>query len=156
MGMTYDSPLLTTAAQVAHLTGRQQLGNLESADFELEAYLLEAHRWVYERLANRWGRELATITNENYLRRAVAYKVVDDLVKAGILELADGLDVDHYLLEAKDMVDSFHPTYPSGQENRVASEDLPCAGNFENGMHFVGSDAPTRTYRATKPRRIGS
>lgn len=155
MGMTYDSALITTAAEVAHLTGRQGLGNLENAGFTLATHLLEAHRWVYERVYGRWGKDLSTITNQTHLRRAVAHKAVHDLAAAGLIKLADGLAPDHYLTEAKDQADNFRPEWAAAEAGRVASEDLPRMANFEDGLWHQGSSGPAVPYRRT-PRRSGS
>lgn len=153
--MSYDSALVSTAADVAALTGRQGIGNLTGAGFVLADFLLESTRWVYKRLEDQ-GKDPSQLTNESRLRRAVALHAVALLVAGGHLETPEegASGAETYLDFAEREVDSFRPTYASGQESRQAAEDLPAVANFEDGMEHMGRDAPRINYRRTWPRRM--
>lgn len=150
MALSYDVALLTTAAEVANLVGRQSLSNLENAGFTLATFLLEAQRWVYERLINA-GKDPTTLTNQNYLRRPIALYVVAQLVAAGHVEITEGAGAEFYLQQAEKLVDEFRPIYPTGAESRNAAEDLPGVANFDEASAFPSIDGTTFP-RTTWPR----
>lgn len=137
MGLEYGTSLIT-GAQIAALTSQQTLGNLESAEVDLDDLALAAHQAVFSHLAKRLGRDqLALITNETELRRAVAMEAVSQLALMGYLDL-DSDRLDRLQAKARELLDAFSPVYSSGDTPRVASEGVPVVAHMSPGLVFSG------------------
>lgn len=154
MGMAYDGPaLLTTAAQVANLTGRQGLDRL-AGDLTVATFLLNAHRWVFRQLERR-GITPGNLTNQTRLEHAVALQAVAMLIGGNYLEQGDGADAAFYLAQAESEVEGYVPTYAETTAGgRFAGEGLPMLGSFEQGINYQLESGPgSLTYRRPNPRR---
>lgn len=152
MGLDYDTPLLTTAAQVSNLTGRQNIDALASGDLTVATLLLSASQWVYRRV-QELGKDPTLITNGDQLKAAVAYYVVAQLVAGRHLD-AEGADAQFYMDQAVAEVNGFRPVYAdTAAQGRTLSEDLPMVGNFEEGTNFQLASRREFTYPRQVPRR---
>lgn len=141
MGLSYDTALISTAADVARLTGVHALGNaFTSGDATLEQFLLEAHRWVFERVRGA-GTDPAKLANGARLARAEAFYALSLIAEAGYLQSSEPSSVlaDRYHARAKEEVDSFRPELESGDEPRRISEGVPVVGHMDgDGLVFGG------------------
>lgn len=143
MGMSYDTALISTAADVARLTGVQRVQEaFVDGDTTVDLFLLEASRWVFERLRGA-GVDPTKLTNEARLERAVAFYALGMLAEAGHLSPGEGTTpaelADRYHERAKEAVDHFRPILTSGDEPRRASEAIPAVGHMDGrGLVFGG------------------
>lgn len=147
MALSRDSALLTTAGQVVDLTGVQDLANLEAdSEFSVADTLLEAHRWVYDRLKRRYGStDLASLSNQTELHRAVAARFLE--VLAASRHWGDESARDYWALQAREEVDGFAGEFSAGiDEPRRSDEGLPAVANFDSGSAYpAGSRRARRT-----------
>ena len=152
--MAYDTALLTTAAEVAALTGRANIDNLASSGFVLADFLLEAHRWVYRKLEFQ-GIDPTSVTNQARLHTAIAMRAVALLVGGNYLDSTEGATAEFYQAAAEREVSEYVPTYSTTTDKgRSAGEDSPALGNFEDGTWHLG-DSPGRfDFRTKFPRRL--
>lgn len=152
--MDYDTALVTTAAEVANLTGRQGASNLENAGFTLATFLLNAHRWVYRRLEER-GIDPTALSNQARLGSAEAMYAISLLVAGGHLDAIEGADATFYMEAARREVDEFVPAYSeTTARGRTAGEALPMVGTFEEGIWHQGTGPGQVRYPRVTPRRL--
>lgn len=141
MGLTRDTPLLTTVAQVVDLTAVTTLANVEaSGEFSAADTLLEAHRWVYDRLKRRYpAGSLAGITNTVELQRAVAFRFLEALAAAGHVAGGEDGTTGYWGTQAREEVDSFQPEFSPEQDvPRVSGEGVPSVTNVSRRALFGG------------------
>lgn len=146
MGLARDSALLTTAAQVAALTGVQNLENVEAAaQVTVANGLLAAHRWVFDRLRRRFtAAQLATISNTEALELAVACRFLEFCAGAGVLvgdasaRAVESGPREYWGKQARDEVDSFAPEFASYDAPRRSSEGIPAVGHVDASPMFFG------------------
>lgn len=137
--MSYDSALLT-GAQLVEQTGVQDLANLEAdAELDLDTLTLNAQRWVYRQLYKR-GIDPTAVTNESWLKDAIAWATLARLADGGYLGERDALAD---LERAKAELDDFTPTYSATVEaGRSAGEGMPAVGHVSEEIVFgLGSEA---------------
>lgn len=137
MAISRDSALLTTAGQVVDLTGAQDLANLEAdSEFSVADTLLEAHRWVYDRLKRRFGSvDLPSLSNQTELHRAIAARFLEVVAASGHWGDADARD--YWAGQAREEVDGFAAEFAAGiDEHRRADEGIPVVGNFDGGSAY--------------------
>lgn len=140
MGLAYGTSLIS-GAEIAALTSQQTLGNLASSEVTLDELALAAHQAVWSSLAKRLGRDqLALITNETELRRAVAFEAVSQLALMGYLDL-DSDRLERVQAKARELLDNFTPVYSVGDSPRVASEGVPVVAHLSPGLVFSGDAA---------------
>lgn len=156
MALDRDSALLTTKAEVVAQTSVQDLGNLESdAEFSVADVLLEAHRWVYDRLKRRFGAAaLATLTNQVELKRAVAFRFLELVSAGGYLgdagaRAAEAGGRSYWGEQAREEVDEFQPEFSdSTDEPRRSDEGVPRVANLSRyprlGSRSYFDDLPTQ------------
>ena len=141
MGITRDSPLLTTAAQVVDLTGVQDLLNLEAdAEFSVADTLLSAHREVYDRMKRRFeSTVLANLSNQVELHRAVAY-VFLEMLAAGRY-VGDDSARDYWGAKASEEINGFRAEFTDAtDEPRRVDEGIPAVANFDGVSAFPAGD----------------
>lgn len=138
MGMSRDTALLT-GADLVDYTAQTDLANLETdGELDLDALVLEAHREVYDVLRARWtSGELAALTNEEALERAVAWLAMSRLA----VHLEDGLEAEErYRARAMEWIDDrFRPEFSDDtNEPRRAGEAIPAVVNVSSRARFRG------------------
>lgn len=161
MGLARDSALLTTATQVAELTGVQHLANVEAAgQITVANGLLAAHRWVFDRLRRRFAAaKLATLTNTEALELAVACRYLEILAAGGTLAgdaLARATELggrEYWGQQAREEVDAFNPEFTGHDAPQRADEGIPAVGHVDapmfmgdpsfEGPTFFGDDYPS-------------
>lgn len=141
MALSRDSALLTTAGQVVDLTGAQDLANLEAdSEFSVADTLLEAHRWVYDRLKRRYGStNLADLSNQTELHRAVAARFLEVVAASGHWGDAEGRD--YWGAQAREEVDGFAGEFATAgtDEPRRSDEGIPAVANFDGESAYPSS-----------------
>jgi len=147
VALTRDSALLATIAEVVDISSVQDLANLEAdSEFSTADSLLEAHRWVYDRLKRRFPTDaLAVLTNQAELKRAVAYRFLEVLAAAGYISAGEGARAadegarGYWGQEAREEVDSFVPEYSDDTEvPRASNEGVPYLTNVSKRPLFGG------------------
>lgn len=144
MGLTRDEALVTSIDEVELLAGVRTLENLESeAGYQISDALLEAHRWVFDRLKRRFSSsELATITNQVELKRAVAFRLIEVLAAAGHVgggegeRAADTGSREFWAAQAREEVDAFVPEFLTSDQPRRSDEGIPAVGHLSSGFMF--------------------
>ena len=136
--MDYDTALLT-GAQVVSQTGDTDLANLAAdAELVLDTFVLAAHRDVYRRLSRR-GIDPTAISNEAWLKDAVAYMATARLAQAGHLERPDERQA-----FAVEQLDNFVPTYASTTATpRMAGEGIPSVSHASDGLVYGMPSSPS-------------
>lgn len=145
MALTRDTPLLTTKAEVVAQTAVQDLASLESdAEFSTAATLLTAHEWVFDRLRKRLPTgALASVSNSEELKRAVAFRFLEIVGAAGYLgaeaAAAAATDGGYWGKQAREEVDLFQPIYADGGDTpRDTTEGVPVVRNVSRRPLFGG------------------
>ena len=140
MAMDRDTALVTTLAEVANLTSLQQLDNLESGgDLTIVTLLLNAHRAIYDELVTS-GIDPALISNQSYLKGAIAWEA------ALVLASDPKIELDPLFCQARrdEALRRFRPIYvDSTSVPRNSTEGVPEVANFDDG--FVFGPGPRRS-----------
>lgn len=141
MGISRDSALLTTAGQVTDLTGVQDFDNLEAGgEFLVADTLLEAHRWVYDRLKRRFeSTQLANLSNQVELHRAIASRFLETLAATGLWGDTDLRD--YWGAQAREEIDGFRAEFTdTTDEPRRVDEGIPAVANFDGESAYPAGD----------------
>jgi hypothetical protein len=150
----YDVSLLT-GAQVANEVGMPNLANVAaSAELDLDAITLNAHRWVFARLEGN-GISPALLANESRLKGAVAAETLEMLFGTGMIigeagaRASDAGGREYWGRRARDLVDTFRPRYTTADSPARAREGIPAVGHVSGGLTFSGDELREVTERFT-------
>lgn len=138
--MTYGVGLIT-GAQIAELTGIQDLANLVTDnEITLDNFAKRASDAIYRRLEEA-GIDPTLLTNESRLADAVAFEACERLALAGYI----GGDASDFGAKVTQAFREFRPAYSSSADTaRNATEGVPCVGHLDDdnaGTFF--DDLPT-------------
>lgn len=141
MGLDRDTALVEDAGEAQRLTAIAGLLALEEDDeLSVDSLLLEAHRWLYDWLRNRWtAAQLATVTNTDALKQAEAFRFAEVVAAAGLLtgdagtRAADTGTRDYYGQQAREILGNWRPEFPAVDIPRNSQEGVPVMRNLVAG-----------------------
>jgi hypothetical protein len=140
MGLDRDAQLVEDAGEAGRILSVAGLANLETDEGgpTVEQMLLEAHRWVFDRLRRRFAAaELALVTNTEALKLGGG---------GGGERAADEGGRDYWGIQAKEQVDQFRPEFSDSRNSpRNSSEGIPAVGHVNQAVfsdHFTSDLLP--------------
>jgi hypothetical protein len=153
VGLDRDTSIVADAGEAGRIISLGGLPNLETDEGAptVAQMLLEAHRWVFDRLRRRFSAaELALVTNTDALKLAVCSRLAEVLSAQGLLgggeRAADEGGRDYWGTQAKEQVDLFRPEFSDSRNSpRASSEGVPAVGHVNEAVfsdHFTSDLLP--------------